>query len=154
MLLRIHRFQIPFALGSSVHCTDLAIQHFLLTGPSAERSCVHRDAVEMQASFSSSSLFTRRIAFGEDDINVQRALRGRALDSGTSPRRALADAGDESAGPKRGSRQKETRAPKRHWRDWFGPVVPVINPKVLLLMSLVGLAKFAWLVAFSASARS
>lgn len=50
--------------------------------------------------------------------------------------------------------QKETRAPKRHWRDWFGPVVPVMKPKLELLMSLVGLAKFAWLVAFSASARN
>ena len=39
--------------------------------------------------------------------------------------------------------QKETRAPKRHWRDWFGPVVPVMKPKVELLMSLDGLAKLA-----------
>ena len=39
--------------------------------------------------------------FGEDDINVQRALRGRAQDSGTSPRRGRADAGEESAKPKR-----------------------------------------------------
>ena len=28
-------------------------------------------------------------------------------------------------------------------RDWFGPVVPVMKPKLLLLMSPDGLAKFA-----------
>src|SRR5688572_8057270 len=44
--------------------------------------------------------------------------------------------------------------PKRHWRDWFGPYVDVIKPKVALLMSDCGLAKFAWFVALSASARN
>ena len=63
-------------------------------------------------------------------------LRGRRLRAGENAASLEAD---------RYSRrhQKETRAPKRHWRDWFGPVVPVMNPKVELLMSLDGLAKFA-----------
>src|ERR687891_1426195 len=50
--------------------------------------------------------------------------------------------------------QKLSRMPKRHWRDWFGPYVDVIKPKVALLMSDCGLAKFAWFVALSASARN
>src|ERR1051326_1314607 len=50
--------------------------------------------------------------------------------------------------------QKLSRIPKRHCRDWFGPYVEVMKPKVALLMSDCGFAKFAWLVAFSASARN
>src|SRR5918996_3839653 len=52
------------------------------------------------------------------------------------------------------STQKLSRIPKRHWRDWFGPYVDVIKPKVALLMSGCGFAKFAWFVALSASARN
>src|ERR1051325_7782574 len=44
--------------------------------------------------------------------------------------------------------------PKRHCRDWFGPYVEVMKPKVALLMSGCGFAKFAWFVALSASARN
>src|SRR4030095_8484997 len=54
----------------------------------------------------------------------------------------------------RTSDQNESRATKRHWGDWFGPYRLVMYPKLALLTSLVGLAKFAWFVAFSASARS
>src|SRR5689334_6053156 len=50
--------------------------------------------------------------------------------------------------------QKLSRIPKRHCRDWFGPYVEVTNPKVALLMSDCGFAKFAWFVALSASARN
>ena len=50
--------------------------------------------------------------------------------------------------------QKETRAPNRHWRDWFGPTVEVMKPKFAPVTSDAGLAKFAWLVAFNASARN
>ena len=57
------------------------------------------------------SFRSMRIAFGEDDINAQRALRGRAQDSGTSPRRARADAGEESSGTKPSEGEARAEAP-------------------------------------------
>src|ERR1043165_1930083 len=50
--------------------------------------------------------------------------------------------------------QKLSRLPNRHCRNWFGPYVEVIKPKVALLMSDCGFAKLAWFVALSASARN
>src|SRR5207237_9646835 len=50
--------------------------------------------------------------------------------------------------------QKLNRIPKRHCRDWLGPYVAVTKPKLAAVTSEAGLAKFAWFVAFSASARN
>ena len=38
--------------------------------------------------------------------------------------------GEGSPGHIAASDQKKTRAPKRHWRDWFGPVVEVMKPNM------------------------
>src|SRR3989442_161933 len=82
----------------------------------------------------------RRINLGESNIKAFRTLRGLAEDLGTPSRAsALGNVRDEKLpaaplpfgrgrGPERRvpghaavDNQKETRAPKRHWRDWFGP---------------------------------